>query len=113
MFQVMPFHFGSGEDPFDPEINAKRGLAYLAKGYELSEGQIDRTLAGYNGGHSQIERSPDQWPAETQRYVHWGIGIWKDIQTGRNPSPTLERWLEAGGARLCASASATALQPAD
>ena len=26
LFQVMPFHFQAGEDPFDPETNARRGL---------------------------------------------------------------------------------------
>jgi soluble lytic murein transglycosylase-like protein len=111
IFQVMPFHFGAGEDPFDPETNARRGLEYLARGYAQSDGRIDLTLAGYNGGHSMIATQPDQWPDETQRYVIWGVGLWEDIRTGHFPSPTLERWLNAGGASLCSAASATAFQP--
>jgi hypothetical protein len=109
LFQVMPFHFGSQEDPYDPEINASRGLEYLAKGYERSDGRIDLTLAGYNGGHSMIEADPQLWPEETTRYVAWGTGLWKDIQSQSHPSPTLDGWLNAGGRRLCKSAALAAL----
>lgn len=113
IFQVMPFHLGAGEDPFDPEINARRGLEYLARGYAQSDGRIDLTLAGYNGGHSMIDTKPAHWPEETRRYVIWGVGLWEDIQEGRFPSPTLERWLDAGGLRLCSAAYATASQSPD
>ncbi|MGD8552599.1 MAG: lytic transglycosylase domain-containing protein [Anaerolineales bacterium] len=109
IFQVMPFHFGSQEDPFDPQVNASRGLDYLAHGYASSEQDIRLTLAGYNGGHSIMNAPPKLWPEETQRYVLWGVGIWEDIQFGRHPSPTLERWLHAGGASLCSAAAASTL----
>jgi soluble lytic murein transglycosylase-like protein len=36
LFQVMPFHFSAGEQPTDPEVNARRGLAYLARSMELA-----------------------------------------------------------------------------
>ncbi len=101
LFQVMPFHFGAGEDWMDSEINALRGMEYLARSYLLSDGEIDVTLAGYNGGHSVITRHPSTWPAETQRYVYWGMGIWGDLESDTVPSPTLHEWLIAGGEHLC------------
>jgi hypothetical protein len=101
LFQVMPFHFGAGEDWMDSEINATRGMEYLARSYQLSNGKIDLTLAGYNGGHSVIARHPSTWPAETQRYVYWGAGIWGDLGSDTIPSPTLNEWLIAGGEHLC------------
>jgi hypothetical protein len=107
LFQVMPFHFASGENSFDPEINASRGLAYLRGAYDLGGGRIDLALAGYNGGHSQIGRDPSLWPEETRRYVVWGTGIWDDFVNGGKSSSTLQAWLDAGGARLCDSALAS------
>ncbi len=104
LFQVMPFHFGAGEDWMDSEINAARGMEYLAHSYRLSDGKIDLTLAGYNGGHSVIARHPSTWPAETQRYVYWGTGIWGDLSNDTVPSPTLNEWLIAGGEHLCRQA---------
>ncbi|MEA1978640.1 MAG: lytic transglycosylase domain-containing protein [Chloroflexota bacterium] len=101
LFQVMPFHFGAGEDWMDTEINATRGMEYLARSYQLSNGKIDLTLAGYNGGHSVIARHPSTWPAETQRYVYWGSGIWEDLGSETVSSPTLNEWLNAGGEHLC------------
>ena len=106
LFQVMPFHFTEDEDPLDPNTNANRGLDYLARSLELSNGRIDLALAGYNGGHSVIERSPDTWTEETRRYVHWGMGILEDIRQGKPSSPQLDAWLTAGGDRLCMLASA-------
>jgi len=101
LFQVMPFHFGVGEDWMDSEINASRGMEYLARSYQLSNRKIDLTFAGYNGGHSVIARPPATWPDETQRYVYWGTGIWKDLDSETIPSPTLNEWLIAGGEHLC------------
>ena len=104
LFQVMPFHFVDDEDMLDPQTNASRGLAYLKTSYELAKGDLGRTLAGYNGGHGQINRNPLLWPDETQDYVHWGLGIYDDAANNANPSPTLSAWLNAGGYSLCQSA---------
>ena len=109
LFQVMPFHFEPSEDPLDVETNAARGLAYLAGGLELAGGRPDLALAGYNGGHGLIGRDPATWPDQTQRYVHWGTGILNDAAHGRSFSPTLQAWLEAGGAQLCQRAAASGL----
>ena len=101
LFQVMPFHFGAGEDPLEPETNAFRGLSYLARSLELADGDPALALAGYNGGHGQISRVPSLWPAETLRYVRWGVAILNDVRLGNVPSPGVNSWLEAGGASLC------------
>ena len=106
LFQVMPFHFQEGEDPLDPQTNARRGLSYLARSLDLSDGQIDLALAGYNGGHGVIDRDPNTWAPETRRYVQWGMGIIEDISRGELRSPQLDAWLAAGGANLCRQASA-------
>jgi soluble lytic murein transglycosylase-like protein len=106
LFQVMPFHFADGEDPLDPETNARRGLSYLSRGLELAGGNTALALAGYNGGHGLIQRDPAAWPAETTRYVNWGKGILADLDAGDAGSPTLQAWLDAGGAHLCRVAAA-------
>lgn len=104
LFQVMPFHFGAGEDPLDPETNARAGLAYLAEALRRAGGDVAQALAGYNGGHAVIGR-PDRWSAETRRYVYWGVGIYADARQGRADSARLREWLAAGGRRLCAQAA--------
>ncbi len=106
LFQVMPFHFASGEEAFDPETNAHRGLTYLAGSLQLAGGRVDLALAGYNGGHSRIAQSAELWPEETRRYVAWGSAIYADAASGRSDSLALDAWLQAGGARLCRAASA-------
>ncbi|HSR47889.1 MAG TPA: lytic transglycosylase domain-containing protein [Anaerolineales bacterium] len=101
LFQVMPFHFDDGEDPLDPEVNARRGLSYLRRALDLAQGDFGRAMAGYNGGHGVIDRDASTWAAETRRYQAWGAGIMEDLDAGRVPSPTLEAWLDAGGRSLC------------
>jgi soluble lytic murein transglycosylase-like protein len=105
LFQVMPFHFASDESALDPDTNARRGLAYLARSLELAGGRVDLALAGYNGGHSRISQMPELWPDETRRYVAWGSAIYADAASGSPYSPALDAWLGAGGDRLCRAAS--------
>jgi soluble lytic murein transglycosylase-like protein len=105
LFQVMPFHFAPGDMALDPETNARRGLAYLARSLELANGRIDLALAGYNGGHALITQPPDLWPDETRRYVAWGSAIYADAASGQSASPALAAWLQAGGERLCRMAA--------
>jgi hypothetical protein len=105
LFQVMPFHFAEGENPFDPQTNAERGLSYLARSLDKSNGRVELALAGYNGGHGVIDRDPSTWASETRRYVQWGMGILGDIYKGELRSTQLDAWLAAGGANLCQRAS--------
>lgn len=104
LFQVMPYHFELGEDPYDPNTNAHRGLLYLQRAWQASKGDLRLTLAAYNGGIGLIEQEEAHWPAETRRYVYWGSGIYADARRGLSASPRLQEWLQAGGASLCSQA---------
>jgi soluble lytic murein transglycosylase-like protein len=104
LFQVMPFHFHLGENPSDPDTNALRGLRYLSKALDLSNGEPALALAGYNGGHSVIHQDPQFWPEETQRYVRWGLSILQDLTEGGEQSHGVREWLAAGGGSLCLKA---------
>ncbi len=103
LFQVMPFHFTQGDNPYDPDTNAYRGMAYLARGLEISNGHAGLAMAGYNGGHSVINRSYDSWANETKRYYRWGSGIYRETSAGWDSSPTLAAWRAAAGG-LCGQA---------
>ncbi|MEA3325825.1 MAG: transglycosylase SLT domain-containing protein [Chloroflexota bacterium] len=104
LFQVMPFHFSPGEDMLDPQINAQRGLAYLSDIFSRSLENIEHTLAGYNGGPSQIDQPEWAWPEETRCYVLWGTGIYQDAHADDESKPTLNAWLDAGDRHLCQQA---------
>ncbi len=105
LFQVMPFHFAEGEDPLDPDTNARRGLSYFADRLAQTGGDVGRAFAGYNGGHVAADGNWDSWAAETQRYYLWTTGIYQEVQAGAAQSPTLEEWMAAGGASLCQQAA--------
>ena len=105
LFQVMPYHFVNSEDPFSPDTNANRGLEYLKRSLAAAHQDAGLALAGYNGGISLIATPQWEWPAETQRYSHWGTGIYTDASNGAGDSPSLAEWLAAGGATLCVTAS--------
>ena len=109
LFQVMPYHFYGTDNPYDPDTNALRGMAYLERSLEAAQGDIRLALAGYNGGIGVISRAESTWAAETQRYVYWGSGIYQDAVTtddtsGSSESLRLQEWLAAGGTSLCRQA---------
>jgi hypothetical protein len=105
LFQVMPFHFTTGENVLDPETNARRGLAYFSERLVQTQGDIGLAFAGYNGGHVAAATGWDSWVQETRDYYVWATGIYDDAKSGLKTSPTLERWLQAGGASLCRQAA--------
>jgi hypothetical protein len=104
LFQVMPYHFGPGELPYEPSTNARRGLAYLSDSL-ATHGGVRLALAGYNGGIQAASRAEFTWSAETMRYAYWGSGIYADAAAGAVESERLAEWLAAGGASLCAQAA--------
>jgi soluble lytic murein transglycosylase-like protein len=105
LFQVMPYHFSTGEDPFDPQTNATRGMAYLDQALDARQGDARLAMASYNGGITGASRPESQWAAETQRYAYWGEGIYQDASQGKKKSKRLDEWLNAGGAGLCTQAA--------
>jgi soluble lytic murein transglycosylase-like protein len=103
LFQVMPFHFTASDDPYNPDTNAIRGLAYLKRSLAAANGNVRLALAGYNGGISVIGRAESSWASETQHYASVGSGIYADAASGVAVSQKLEAW---GGAGLCRAANA-------
>ncbi len=105
LFQVMPFHFYAADDPYNPDTNATRGLAYLVKSLATGGGNARLAMAGYNGGIGVIGRGEWAWPAQTKRYVQYGAPMYEDAKNGVNPSPALNDWYENYGVSLCRQAS--------
>jgi soluble lytic murein transglycosylase-like protein len=105
LFQVMPFHFHTGENPYDPETNALRGLNYLARSLAAANGEARLALAGYNGGIGVIPRAEWTWHAETKRYVYYGLPIYNDAVNRIDPSPALYDWYSNYGVSLCNQAA--------
>ena len=105
LFQVMPFHFENGDDPYKPATNARVGLGYLEQALSASYGVVHLGFAGYNGGITGAKRPESQWPDETKRYVYWGSGIYEDAANMKTNSDRLNEWLGRGGASLCKQAA--------
>ncbi len=105
LFQVMPFHFYAVDDPYNPDTNAARGIAYLTKSLAAGGGDARLALAGYNGGIGVISRAEWTWSAQTKRYVQYGIPIYEDARNGLSSSTVLNEWYEKYGVSLCHQAS--------
>ena len=106
LFQVMPFHFVAGENPYQPDTNALRGLGYLRRSLDTAQGNARLALAGYNGGIGVIGRGEWTWAAETARYVKYGFPIYEDASRGVTSSTALNEWYNRYGASLCRQAAA-------
>lgn len=105
LFQVMPFHFSTGENMTDPDTNARRGADFLAYCMDYANGNVGLAFGCYNGGPSVVTRAFNTWPAETQRYYVWGTTIYEEASQGASTSGALQAWLDAGGRGLCQRAS--------
>ncbi len=105
LFQVMPYHFMAGENPYLPDTNALRGLGYLKRSLDAAGGNARLALAGYNGGIGVIRRGEWTWAAETVRYVKYGFPIYEDARGGASTSAALNEWYGRYGASLCRQAA--------
>ena len=105
LFQVMPYHFATGENPYAPDTNALRGLGYLKRSLDAAGGNARLALAGYNGGIGVISRGEWSWAAETARYVKYGFPIYEDARNGVVTSASLNDWYGRYGASLCRQAA--------
>jgi hypothetical protein len=106
LFQVMPFHFDTGEDMQYPDSNAYRGMKFYNTMLAHTGGDIMLSFAGYNGGYAATDYPQEQWPAETQRYLYWAQGIYEEAKAGAVESTRLQEWMNAGGIGLCQQAAA-------
>jgi soluble lytic murein transglycosylase-like protein len=104
LFQVMPYHFEAGEDPYAAQTNAQRGLGYLSQSLAAFSGDVEMAMAGFNGGINGASRPQAQWAQETRDYIYWGANIYADAIAGKVSSVVLGEWLNAGGASLCSQA---------
>jgi len=104
LFQVMPGHFTASDDPYNPDTNAARGLAYLKRSMATANGDARLALAGYNGGIGVIGRSESSWRLETQHYAKVGSAIYNDASSGIVPSPALQAWMGNGVKSMCRQA---------
>lgn len=105
LFQVMPYHFKAGENPYQPDTNALRGLGYLKRSLDAAGGNARLALAGYNGGIGVVTRGEWAWAAETARYVKYGFPIYEDARSGVTTSASLNEWYGRYGAGLCRQAA--------
>ena len=105
LFQVMPYHFKAGENPYQPDTNALRGLGYLKRSLDAAGGNARLALAGYNGGIGVISRGEWAWAAETVRYVRYGFPIYEDARRGITTSASLNEWYGSYGAGMCRRAA--------
>lgn len=76
--QLMPgtaIALGLTEDQFfDPEANLRGGARYL-KGLLDTTGDVSKALASYNAGPARVkDRSYEDWPGETRRFVSAILG---------------------------------------
>jgi soluble lytic murein transglycosylase-like protein len=104
LFQVMPGHFSASDDPYSPDTNAARGLAYLKRSLAAAKGDARLALAGYNGGIGVIGRPESSWRLETQHYANVGSGIYSDVSSGAAQSPRLQAWMGNGVKSMCRQA---------
>lgn len=104
LFQVMPFHFQPADNPYNPNTNAARGLAYLVRALEAANGDARLAMAGYNGGIGVIQRGEWTWSAQTKRYVQYGLPIYQDAVNGVETSHALNEWYTRYGVSLCRQA---------
>jgi len=104
LFQVMPYHFTASDDPYNPDTNAARGLAYLSRSLAAANGDARLALAGYNGGIGVIGRVESSWRLETQHYAKVGSGIYSDAFSGATQSLRLQEWMGVGVKSMCRQA---------
>lgn len=105
LFQVMPFHFVSGDNPYDPDTNAARGLAYLKRSLQAAGGDIRLALAGYNGGIGVIGQPESNWSGQTRGYVAAGNRIYAEASKTDITTADVQQWTSEVTA-LCQQAAA-------
>jgi hypothetical protein len=102
----------SNERLLDSSYNLDFGSWYLARqaaafAADDETRTVERAAAAYNGGPGRLGhylRGDGTLSAETERYVGWVGGMWRERHEAR--SPTFVAWWQAGGWRLVRRAEA-------
>jgi len=101
LFQVMPFHFGQGEDGWDIETNAKVGMEYFTTGVSKAQAMgfsgldaLAEAAKGYNWGHNNIGKTPEV-NSEPWRFELWFRGF----MTGNQE--VIDLWYFKADSPLC------------
>lgn len=77
VMQVMASHFRQGEDPYNPDVNINKGMAYLQQMLKRYNGDEKKATAAYNAGPGAVDKAVkkygEDWlshmPKETRQYV--------------------------------------------
>ena len=70
-------------DPYDPVQGIQGGIAYLAKAYRQTNGDLSLTAAYYNAGPKALRIKANRWPRETQNYIRKLVRVWPKFQGER------------------------------
>lgn len=68
--QVMPFHFGPGEDGRDPRTNIFKGAEVLTEAFTIKNGDVRAALAAYNAGPYRETYPAESW-AYADKILEW------------------------------------------
>ncbi|MBF0538828.1 MAG: lytic transglycosylase domain-containing protein [Nitrospirae bacterium] len=67
------------KNSFDPKQNIMAGTRYLRQLLDHYNGDTRLTLAAYNWGMGNLERSPQKMPSETRNYIAKVEGYYRDF----------------------------------
>lgn len=85
VMQLMPkTAIGLGVDAYDLNQNIEGGVRLLAT--HLANFSEPLSAAAYNAGTAALYQTPDQWPAETQKYVP-AVMARAALEAGASPLP--------------------------
>ena len=87
-------------DPYDPVQGVQGGVAYLAKAYQITRGDLSLSAAYYNAGPKALRMAPNRWPRETQNYIRKLVRIWPKFE-GDNWRRQVPRTIARTNRLLC------------
>ena len=87
-------------DPYDPMQGIQGGVAYLAKAYRLTGGDLSLSAGYYSAGPKVLRMAPHQWPSETQNYIKKLVRIWPQFR-GENWRGQVPRTIKRTNRQFC------------
>ena len=107
LFAVPQSQFSANESFNDPDTNARHALERLEQGLNLTQSDLDMTLAYYHGGETVLESDFTTWTQEMRDIFIFGRRIYRDAQSGLAQSESFKQWWTLKGSTLCQQASMT------